>query len=83
MIEEKLIFEVLSAVDEIPLRKVATYGQIARLIGREKTARLVGKILRMSQQYGEYPCHRKEISVESLTQGIRQRLDKVQITALI
>ncbi len=58
MIDEKLIYEVLSAVEEIPLGKVATYGQISRLIGRENNARLVGKILSMSQQYGEYPCHR-------------------------
>lgn len=58
MTDEKLIYEVLSVVEEIPSGKVATYGQIARLIGRGKNARLVGKILRMSQQYGEYPCHR-------------------------
>lgn len=58
MIDEKLIYEVLSVVEEIPLGKVATYGQIARLIGRENNARLVGKVLAMSQQYGEYPCHR-------------------------
>lgn len=58
MMDEKLICEVLSCVEEIPPGRVATYGQIARMIGREKNARLVGKILRMSQQYGEYPCHR-------------------------
>ncbi len=58
MIDKKLIYEVLSVVEEIPLGKVATYGQIAQLTGRENNARLVGKILAMSQQYGEYPCHR-------------------------
>lgn len=58
MIDEKLIYEVLAVVEEIPAGKVATYGQIARLIGREKNARLVGKILGMSQYYGQYPCHR-------------------------
>lgn len=58
MMDERLIYEVLSVVDEIPPGKVATYGQIARLIGRENNARLVGKILAMSQHYGEYPCHR-------------------------
>ena len=56
--DERLIYEILSVIDEIPSGKVATYGQIARLIGREKNARLVGKILRMSQYYGDYPCHR-------------------------
>ena len=58
MIDEKLIYEVLSVVEEIPPGKTATYGQIARLIGREKNARLVGKILSTSHQYGQYPCHR-------------------------
>ena len=53
-----LIYEVLSAVAEIPEGRVATYGQIARLTGRDRNARLVGKILSMSEFYGDYPCHR-------------------------
>ena len=53
-----LIYEVLSVVEEIPEGRVATYGQIARLIGRDRNARLVGKILSMSAYYGLYPCHR-------------------------
>ena len=56
--DKGLIYEILSVVEEIPPGKVATYRQIARLTGREKNARLVGKILSTSQQYGEYPCHR-------------------------
>ena len=50
--------EVYSVVAQIPAGRVTTYGQIARLIGREKNARLVGKALSMSEYYGEYPCHR-------------------------
>ena len=49
---------ILSVVEEIPEGNVATYGQIARLIGREKNARLVGKALSVAQYYGDYPCHR-------------------------
>ena len=56
--DEGLIYEILSVVEEIPVGKVATYGQVARLIGREKNARLVGKVLGMAQYYGKYPCHR-------------------------
>lgn len=55
VLDEDLIYEILSVVEEIPEGKVATYGQIARLIGREKNARLVGKVLGMSQFYGKYP----------------------------
>lgn len=58
MLQETLAYEVLSVVEEIPAGKVATYGQIARLIGRPRNARLVGRILRGAEQYGSYPCHR-------------------------
>ena len=57
-LREELIYEILSVVDEIPAGRVASYGQIARLIGREQNARLVGKVLSMADFYGEYPCHR-------------------------
>ena len=43
---------------EIPEGKVATYGMIARLIGRDRNSRLVGKILSRAEDYGDYPCHR-------------------------
>ncbi len=58
ILQEDFIYEILSVVEEIPEGKVATYGQIARLTGRDKNARLVGKALSMSQYYGDYPCHR-------------------------
>ena len=56
--DEDLIYQILSAVEEIPPGRVSTYGQIARLIGRERNARLVGKVLSLSDYYGKYPCHR-------------------------
>lgn len=58
LLDKDLLYEILSVVEEIPEGCVATYGQIARLIGREKNARLVGRVLSMSELYGEYPCHR-------------------------
>lgn len=58
VMDENLIYEILSVVEEIPQGKVASYGQIARLIGREKNARLVGRVLSMAEFYGKYPCHR-------------------------
>lgn len=56
--DEDVIYEILSAVEEIPVGKVASYGQIAKLIGRDRNARLVGKVLSLSEYYGDYPCHR-------------------------
>ena len=58
VLNNDLIYEVLSVVGEIPEGRVATYGQIARLTGRDRNARLVGKSLSMSEYYGQYPCHR-------------------------
>lgn len=57
-LDEDLIYEILSVVEEIPERCVASYGQIAKLIGRDKNSRLVGKVLSRAELYGEYPCHR-------------------------
>ena len=57
-LDERLVYEILSVVEEIPCGQVASYGQIAALIGRERNSRLVGKVLSMSELYGEYPCHR-------------------------
>lgn len=57
-LDEALIYEILSVVEEIPAGRVATYGQLARLIGCEKNARLVGRALRGASGYGQYPCHR-------------------------
>lgn len=56
--DQELIYMVLSAVAEIPEGKVATYGQIAKLIGREHNSRLIGTILSRAERYGDYPCHR-------------------------
>ena len=56
--DEEIVYEILSAVEEIPEGRVASYGQIARLIGREKNSRLVGKVLSRAELYGDYPCHR-------------------------
>ena len=58
--DERLIYEILSVVEEIPCGKVASYGQIARLIGRE---------LKYSDRFGEYPCHRVVNSVGRLAPG--------------
>lgn len=56
--DDRLVYEILSVVSEIPEGKAATYGQIARLIGREKNARFVGRVLSRAEYYGAYPCHR-------------------------
>ena len=53
--QEDVIYAILSVVEEIPEGKVATYGQLARLIGRERNARREGKVLGRAEYYGTYP----------------------------
>lgn len=73
VMNEQLIYEILSVVEEIPEGKVATYGQIARLIGRDKNARLVGKVLSRSEYYGKYPCHRVVNHAGRIAPGWREQ----------
>ena len=48
---------VLSVVARIPVGRVATYGDVARLAGRPRAARAVGNILREARVVG-LPYHR-------------------------
>ena len=75
---EDLIYEVLSVVEEIPEGKVASYGQIARLSGREKNARLVGRILSHAEYYGNYPCHRVVNHAGRTAPGWRQQRELLE-----
>ena len=61
--DEGLIYEILSVVEEIPEGKVATYGQIARLIGREKKCKAGRKsawhgivLWKLSMSSSSKPC---------------------------
>lgn len=58
MLNDDFAYAVLSAVEEIPEGRVATYGQIAELIGHPKNSRLVARVLSHAEYYGEFPCHR-------------------------
>lgn len=68
-INDDFMCDVLNIVDIIPLGRVATYGQIARLIGRPQNARLVGKALGKSGGYGKHPCHRVVTATGRLVPG--------------
>ena len=49
---------VYEAVQLIPRGKVATYGQIARMIGAPRSSRAVGYALHANPRPGIIPCHR-------------------------
>ena len=75
VLNDELAYEVLSLVEEIPEGKVATYGQLARLIGREKNSRLVARILSKAEQYGQFPCHRVVNHAGRLAPGWTEQRD--------
>ena len=56
--EQSFALAVLDVVAGIPAGFVTTYGDIARLLGRARNARQVGRILSQAELYGDYPCHR-------------------------
>ena len=49
---------LFAIVGGIPAGRVASYGQIARLIGLPAHSRLVGRVLSQAELYGDYTCHR-------------------------
>ena len=75
VLDDSLIYEILSAVEEIPEGRTATYGQIASLIGREKNARLVGKVLSRAEYSGSFPCHRVVNHAGRLAPGWPEQAD--------
>lgn len=64
---------VFDIVVQIPKGKVATYGQIARMLGRPRSARYVGYALRSNPRPGadadSIPCHRVVFKDGSLCKG--------------
>ena len=64
---------ILAVVNQIPYAKVATYGQIARLAGLPKHARLVGRVLSHLEPDSDIPWYRvinaqAKISLKQLDQ---------------
>ena len=50
--------KIYEIVCRIPEGKVATYGQVARLAGNPRWARVVGYALHATPAFGKIPCHR-------------------------
>lgn len=61
--------QVYEVVKQIPPGRVASYGQVARMIGRPRNARFVGFALHSNPQPGIIPCHRVVFKDGSLAPG--------------
>ena len=55
---ESFFARVYEIVEQVPEGMVATYGQIAKLVGEPRKARYVGFALHVNPRPGEIPCHR-------------------------
>ena len=58
MASEGFFERVYEVVEQIPEGMVATYGQVALLAGRRRSARYVGYALHSNPRPGQIPCHR-------------------------
>lgn len=58
MASEGFFERVYEVVEQIPEGMVATYGQVALLAGRLRSARYVGYALHSNPRPGQIPCHR-------------------------
>jgi O-6-methylguanine DNA methyltransferase len=65
----KLSFQekVYAITKRIPRGKVATYGQIARLAGKPRAARMVGFFMKTNPHAPIVPCHRVVAANGALT----------------
>lgn len=65
------VFEqIYDVVRQIPEGRVASYGQVARLVGMPRSARVVGYAMHASPGVaGGVPCHRVVYKDGSLAQG--------------
>lgn len=61
--------QVYDIVKQIPAGRVASYGQIARMVGKPRNARFVGFALHSNPQPGIIPCHRVVFKDGSLAPG--------------
>lgn len=55
---EGLFAKVFNIVKDIPKGKVATYGQLAKMVGAPKMAQFIGYALHSKRRPEDVPCHR-------------------------
>ena len=69
---------VYEMVEQVPEGMVATYGQIAELVGEPRKARYVGFALHVNPRPGIIPCHRIVFADGSLATGFAFGGESVQ-----
>jgi len=62
--------QVYEVVKQVPVGKVISYGQIARVLGRPRSAREVGRAMRICPEPENIPWQRVVMADGSVTGGI-------------
>ena len=71
--EQQFSQKVYGVVKQIPVGKVATYGQIAFLVGTPRRARQVGYVLSRTPSFLDLPCHRVVNRLGGLVPGWQEQ----------
>ena len=72
--------KVYEAVQQVPMGKVTSYGQIARVLGRPRSAREVGRAMRICPS-DEIPWQRVVMADGSITGGDFAEMRKVLLVS--
>ncbi|WP_374573268.1 MGMT family protein [Acinetobacter sp.] len=84
MQSRELMQQILAVVALIPYGKVATYGQVAKLAGLPKHARLVGYALKHMDAQADLPWHRVINSQGKISLGrLNERGENIQQQKLL
>ena len=69
---------IYKVVEKIPRGKVCTYGQVARMAGSPRWARVVGYALHANPRPGVIPCHRVVNHAGRLAPGWAEQRDLLE-----
>lgn len=80
----ELARQILAVVDLIPYGRVASYGQVARLAGLPRHARMVAKVLQQTDDNSEIPWHRVVNAQGQIrTTGVNAKGENIQKLMLL
>lgn len=79
----ELYEKIYAAVCKIPEGKVATYSDVAAMVGNARMCRVVGNALHQNPYYGIVPCHRVVNSKGCLAKAFVFGGENVQAEMLI
>lgn len=80
---QEFTLKIIQTIDQIPVGKVATYGQIATMAGNHRGARQVSRVLHTCSSKYQLPWHRVigaagKISIPKDQPGYRKQKQKLE-----